>query len=160
VYVPKGVRLALYALPGGRHVHSFLLRSFDYVVNKPNPLLQLFFLTLVLGGFSVFVFYGFPLIPNKRLSELHLLLPFNMLFFVLSSFTIASSKPAGRVTRGNCEKLIELYPHDGFMFPRGKECSTCKLPKVARSKHCRMQNACVPAFDHFCPCLCCVSLSP
>jgi hypothetical protein len=120
------------------------------VFNKPNPLMQLFFLALIIGGFAVYVHFGLPLIPNSRLGFIHIPMSFIAVLWLLFTFVLASMAPPGFVTAANAEALEKAYPYDGFLFVRHK-CPTCGTPKVARSKHCRMLGRCVEKYDHFCP---------
>lgn len=129
---------------------TFTAFTHDYVFNKPNPLMQGFFLLLVIGGFSLFVQYGFPFLPNKRLGPVHVFLPFLLVLWTLFTFVVASTAPPGFVTGRNAHLLEDVYKYDGFLFVK-QECSTCKTPKVARSKHCRMMGRCVEKYDHYCP---------
>ena len=124
--------------------------TFDYVFYKPNPLMQLFYLSLIIGGFTIFLIYGFELIPNPRLGAQHRVLAFFSLGVTLLTFFVASFASPGYVTKENYEQLEIIYPYDNFIFVK-RECTTCHTPRVARSKHCRMQNRCVEKYDHFCP---------
>jgi palmitoyltransferase len=105
---------------------------------------------LVLGGFAMFVLFGFPLLPNKRLGRIHVFLPFLLVLWTTFTFVLASVAPPGYVTQKNFHILEKVYPYDGFIFVK-RECTTCGTPRVARSKHDRMLNRCVEKFDHFCP---------
>lgn len=150
-HIPQMIKTVLFALPGGKQTYACCAGTIDYVLNKPNPIIQCFYLLLVCGGFAIFVHAGLDLIPNTRLSSLHLYLPFAWVSLVLYSFYLASFRSAGFITKDNVEALQQVYKHDGFLFPKGKVCSTCHTVKVARSKHCRMENKCVAQFDHYCP---------
>jgi hypothetical protein len=66
------------------------------------------------------------------------------LLFVLTSF----SDP-GTVTAENVSQYLSAYPYDGIIFEE-KECSTCKIARPARAKHCRICDKCVARFDHHC----------
>lgn len=151
VHSPAGLRRVFHLVPGGSRVYSCCVSSVDYAINKPNPIIQVFYLMLVLGGFTVFVWLGLGLVPNPRLSAIHLYLPFAWIGLVLYSFYVASTQSPGVITKQNVRALEREYEYDGFLFPRGKLCATCGTTKIARSKHCRMQNQCVAQFDHYCP---------
>ncbi|CAK4092566.1 unnamed protein product [Aphanomyces euteiches] len=55
----------------GPDVHKSTLDIFDYVLNKPNPLMQIVYLHLVVGGYALFLVFADPLIPNIYLAEYH-----------------------------------------------------------------------------------------
>jgi len=46
--------------------------------------------------------------------------------------------------------LYEMQPYDGVYYEEGQECRSCKIPKLARSKHCAVCDTCVDYFDHHC----------
>jgi hypothetical protein len=51
---------------------ALLWRAADYACCRPNPLQQAFYLLLVLGGYSAFLFAGAPRLPTPSLGRLHL----------------------------------------------------------------------------------------
>lgn len=56
----------------------------------------------------------------------------------------------GIVTAENFDKFAQVYPYDGVLFTMGKECETCKRPKLPRTKHDKSIDKCVMRYDHFC----------
>uniref|UniRef100_A0A8D2LMA6 Palmitoyltransferase n=2 Tax=Varanus komodoensis TaxID=61221 RepID=A0A8D2LMA6_VARKO len=75
----------------------------------------------------------------------YLLLTMNMVFFILCSKT-----NPGIITKSNQVLFLHAYAYDGVMFESGIECSTCKVRKPARAKHCSVCSGCVHRFDHHC----------
>merc|ERR1711871_1453248 len=69
----------------------------------------------------------------------------------VGNFYKASTVSPGRITAENVNRVVELFPHDEFIYadPEAK-CRTCLTIKPARSHHCRMCDFCVARFDHHC----------
>ena len=53
------------------------------------------------------------------------------------------------VNAENVSQYVSAYPYDNIIYME-KECSTCKIKKPARSKHCGICDRCVARFDHHC----------
>jgi DHHC palmitoyltransferase len=56
----------------------------------------------------------------------------------------------GVVSEKTIRSLRDVYRYDHLLFSPGMVCKTCKLPKLARSKHDRLIGACVLRYDHYC----------
>ena len=54
------------------------------------------------------------------------------------------------ITPANHSMAMRQYPFDYILYFPGQICSTCRLPKPARSKHCRLCNVCTAKSDHHC----------
>ena len=121
-----------------------LARTYDYVVNQRNPLLQLLYLLLYLGSFATFIYEGWG-----RMETIDLILSTTLVVACLCSFVAACSVPAGTITPTSWP-TFDNYKADEIIYASGKECMTCKVPKLARSKHCRLCGVCQSRFDHHC----------
>jgi palmitoyltransferase ZDHHC4 len=56
----------------------------------------------------------------------------------------------GIVTAETFEIMKSLYRYDEVIFVSGKECATCKRPKLPRTKHDGLVGGCIARYDHFC----------
>lgn len=73
------------------------------------------------------------------------------MFACYYSFYKACTVDPGRIKGKEVAKAaLKRYPFDGVMFKKENECTTCKIDKPARSKHCAVCNVCVEKFDHHC----------
>ncbi|KAL4320038.1 hypothetical protein GQ457_18G007530 [Hibiscus cannabinus] len=136
------------AVLGDRGITSILSVEY-YCCDRPNPILQIIYLAIIGSTYCIIVKTTFQYIPGYYLSGVHrytslLAVAIGILLFLLTSF----SDP-GTVTVDNISQYLSVYPYDNIIYTK-KECSTCKLPKPARSKHCSICNRCVARFDHHC----------
>jgi hypothetical protein len=55
----------------GKRCYANVESCKDYCCNRPNHILQAFYLILVLGGFSVMIWFAFPYIPGPFVPSYH-----------------------------------------------------------------------------------------
>lgn len=80
----------------------------------------------------------------------HLLLPLIIAAVNMAIFIICCYSDPGVITHSNVDEFVKIYPYDGQMYLPGSICTTCKLDKPPRSKHCVVYNRCIHKFDHYC----------
>ena len=141
--------IILNSLPEG--IKNKILFIYDYLVNKPNPVVQIFYLLLVLFLYLLYYFYGIKIyFPHKVLSYNLIYILYTILFFSLYIFYLCSISDPGIIKKKNISYLKKKYPYD-FLFNSDKpECKKCNFPKINRSKHCRICDKCIEKFDHHC----------
>ena len=118
---------------------------------RPNPLLQLFYLALMAGGFTLYALHSLPLIggANQRLAYWHRYTSYATMVGGVLIFVAASFADPGVVTAASLHRFSRV-PYDNVLY-EPRMCRTCNIPRPARSKHCVICNRCVSRFDHHCP---------
>ncbi|KAL5835546.1 hypothetical protein ACOSQ4_015043 [Xanthoceras sorbifolium] len=120
-----------------------------FCCDRPNPILQILYLSIIGATYYFIASSSFKYIPGYYLSEVHrymslLGVGIGVVLFLLTSYT-----DPGTVKAENVKQYVDAYPYDNMIYTE-KECSTCKIQKPARSKHCSICNRCVARFDHHC----------
>ncbi|KAF0689606.1 Aste57867_18963 [Aphanomyces stellatus] len=108
---------------GGPNVHESTLNAYDYVVYQPNPLLQIVYLHLVIGGYALFLVFGQPLLPNVYLTEAYGYGLGMAAFLALLSFLQACMYSAGVLTKRTTPQY-DNYAFDHVMYRPKNECPT------------------------------------
>ncbi|KAG1689286.1 hypothetical protein DVH05_002354 [Phytophthora capsici] len=114
-------------LTGDTGRSGLLTQLIDYALYQPNPLQQVFYLLLVVGGYSAFLFCGLPHLPNDSLSAIHIYLSFVVVLGALHSFIVASMSSSG-VLLPQTLVFFDNYDFDGVLYLK-RECPTCKTTK-------------------------------
>lgn len=142
--VLQALRLAWVADAVGRCGHWFMY--------KRHPVIQILYCLLMFGGYLTFVWFGYPLLGapfNRYMGAWHRWTGGANFVLCLVTFCMASFSNPGVITPANVTEYMRLFRYDGFHYSL-KDCPTCEVPKVARSKHCRTCDVCVSKFDHHC----------
>jgi palmitoyltransferase ZDHHC4 len=99
---------------------------------------------LVNGAFMAFILDAYPYLPNAYMScSMHRPVVFLVMAACVVTFAVACSAEPGVITKRNAAAL-DNYPADDVIFRSGAAlCRTCAVPKLARSKHCRVCGRCI-----------------
>lgn len=123
----------------------------SYVCYSNNPIVQIVYIVLALGGFYIYIETGFKkYIPGMFISAYHKYIGSGFMILGYISFLLACWTNPGIIKKSNLKSALNKFEYDGVMFKKNNECSTCRIPKPARSKHCSLCNVCVQKFDHHC----------
>ena len=120
----------------------------EWLCDRPNPAMQLTYVTLVMGGYWTFCVHAYDLL-GLYMSTVHRhALPVIMIVSIASWLATCWSDP-GIVTPQNLEAHLRAYPFDHVLYTP-KECPTMGIMCPARSKFCRVTRRRISKFDHFC----------
>ncbi|KAI8027681.1 putative protein S-acyltransferase 17 [Camellia lanceoleosa] len=133
---------------GSRGTHALLSVEY-YCCDRPNPILQIIYLAIIGATYYFIVKSVFSYIPGYYLSEVHRLTSLLAVGVGILLFLLTSYSDPGTVNAENVSQYLSAYPYDNAIYLE-KECSTCKILKPARSKHCSICDRCVARFDHHC----------
>lgn len=133
----------------GSSAASSVGNASHYCCEQRNPVLQLFYLTLLAVSYYLYCRDVFSLLPLPYAPLWHQWTGAGVLGVCLLCFGVTSAIDPGTVTKENQEFYQALYPYDDVTNTE-KECNTCHVSKPARSKHCRICKRCIARFDHHC----------
>ena len=134
-----------------KSVQDKINNAYDYTVNKPNPIIQIFYLFLVFFLFILYNNFGLILLfPYEKLSQIFIYVIYTLIFICLYTFYICSKSNPGIITKKNINLLKKKYPYDFLFIQQKEKCEKCNFDKINRSKHCKICNKCIEKFDHHC----------
>ncbi|XP_056841899.1 probable protein S-acyltransferase 17 isoform X2 [Raphanus sativus] len=121
----------------------------QFCCHRPNPILQIIYIAIIGSVYFLIAKSSFIYIPGYYIGHVHKYTSFVAVVMGVILFLLTSFSDPGTVNAANVSHYISAYPYDDIIYSE-KECSTCRIPKPARSKHCSICNRCVARFDHHC----------
>lgn len=137
--VPESLKKTFIRICGERFANA-IEYLFEYMIYRPNPIVQIIYLCCAVGGFYIYVVYGFCHIPNKYVPGYHKYIGTVVMFMCYFSYYKACTVEPGYFCRATDPKLLKKYMAafkvDGILYNKEIKCRTCTVVKPARSKHC------------------------
>lgn len=125
-------------------------KGLDKVSSFAEYFLQILYLALVLGSWSIMFAYGYPWVTqSKHVSNYHMVIGIFVFAMCMASWWYASNVSPGFITARTLAKF-DHFPYDNLLFVPGRKCPTVGIPRLARSKFDRVSRVHVARFDHFC----------
>lgn len=135
----------------GVTIYNFFAGIIDYVIYQKNPIVMLIYVFISVGGFAVYVLIGFnKYMPGPYIGPIHKTTGTIIMMMCYASFIVAARSDPGIINKSNLSKALKRYQYDDIIFLKNNTCTTCKMTKPARSKHCALCNVCIEKFDHHC----------
>ena len=133
----------------GNTIVTLIERLINYIINENNPLVQIVYFIIAVGGYYLYVINGFPRVPNDYIGNYHKYIASVIMFLCYWSYVMACITDPGKVptTRHEHSKVMKRFKLDGALFEKKNKCSTCKVDKPARSKHCKQCKICIQKHD-------------
>ncbi|KAA6424267.1 MAG: putative S-acyltransferase [Trebouxia sp. A1-2] len=133
----------------GQGAETQLTHVSKYCCEQRNPVLQLFYATLLGVSYYLYCRDVFALLPLPYAPIWHQWTGAAVLGMCLLLMGVTSYVDPGVVTKDNEAFHCSLYAYDDVTNTQ-KDCETCHISRPARSKHCRICNRCIARFDHHC----------
>eukprot|EP00850_Spirogloea_muscicola_P001663 SM000006S19428 [mRNA] locus=s6:613647:620721:- [translate_table: standard] len=96
--------------------------------DRPNPLMQLFYLVVLAGGYAAFGQACFARIPGPYISSVHSYAAPVVVLVGLALFFATCFADPGYVKPTNVAGHLQTYPYDGIIY-NPKFCETCRLQR-------------------------------
>ncbi|KAL7432692.1 hypothetical protein ACHAXH_008494 [Discostella pseudostelligera] len=117
--------------------------------NVMEHALQIIYLIVVLGSWSIVFAYGYPEIEkSKYIRSYHQYSGYVVFILCMGSWHYACFVEPGSITERTMP-LFDHYEYDNILYTN-RLCPTLHIRKIARSKYDRCTRRHVPRFDHYC----------
>ena len=91
-------------------IKNIIISSYNYLVYKPNPSVQIFYILLVISIYLIYYFYGIKkFCPHKTISYNYIYILYTILFFSVYSFYLCSISNPGIIKSNNISNLKKKY---------------------------------------------------
>ena len=124
-------------------------RRFRQLSNIMDHALQVIYLIVVLGSWSIVFAYGYPEIEKSTyVHTYHQYSGYILFMLCMGSWHYACQEEPGCITEQTMP-LFDHYEYDNVLYTN-RLCPTLRIRKIARSKYDRCTRRHVPRFDHYC----------